>query len=292
MPRSFAAAIALLTIGLLLPVAAQQPPAQPPPAQQQAPQPRPDDPPHETFFYKNGPLELEGYFFKPAGAGPFPLVVYNHGSRANQERLEWPVYYIARLVVPAGYALLVPERRGYGKSEGKTFTEDIGADERGQRFVDRLVLEAADVNAAVDYAKKTFPIDPKRIVMQGYSFGGIVTTLAAAKSTSLRAIVNQAPGALNWDKSAELRTALTAAAKKIRVPMICMAAENDLTTESARVICATAKAAGAAAEVRIYPPFTHPTNPNPRAPGHALFAPIGVDIWKQDLLDFLAKQAR
>jgi len=292
MPRSFPAVFAVLTVVMMLPGAAQQPPAPQPPPAQQAPQPRPDDPPHETFVYKNGTLELEAYFFKPTGAGPFPLVVYNHGSRAGQERVEWPVYYMARLLVPAGYALLVPERRGYGKSDGKTFTEDIGPDERGQRFVDRLALEAADVNAALDYAKKTFPIDPKRIVMQGYSFGGIVTTLAAAKSTSLRAVVNQAPGALNWDKSQELRTALTEAAKKIRVPMICMAAENDMTTESARVICATAKAAGAAAEVKIYPPFTHPTNPNPRAPGHALFASVGVDIWKQDLLDFLAKQTR
>jgi hypothetical protein len=71
-----------------------------------------------------------------------------------------------------------------------------------------------------------------------------------------------------------------------------MAAANDLTTENARVICDTARAAGASAEVKIYPPFTHPTNPNPRAPGHALFAAIGVDIWKQDLLDFLATHAR
>jgi dienelactone hydrolase len=292
MPRPVVTTIVLLTVWTISPGGAQPPAAPPQSAQQQAPQPRPDDPPHETLFYQNGSLKLEAYFFKPAGAGPFPLVVYNHGSRANQERLEWPVYFIARILVPAGYAVLVPERRGYGQSAGTTFTEEIGADERGQRFVDRLAQEATDISAAIDYAKAKLPIDPKRIVMQGYSFGGIVTTLAAARSTSLRAVVNQAPGALNWDKSPELRAELTAAAKTIRVPMICMAAENDLTTESARVICATAKAAGAAAETKIYPPFVHPTNPNPRAPGHALFAPIGVDIWKHDLLDFLAKHTR
>ena len=32
--------------------------------------------------------------------------------------MEWPVFFIARMLVPAGYAVLVPERRGYGKSEG------------------------------------------------------------------------------------------------------------------------------------------------------------------------------
>jgi dienelactone hydrolase len=258
------------------------------PAQQQPP-PRPDDPAYSTIFYRNGQLRLEAYFYKPAGDGPFPLIVYNHGSRANQERVEWPVLFIARVMVPAGYAVLVPERRGYGKSDGKTFTEDIGPNERGRRFVDRMISEASDINAAIEYAKASLPIDGRRVVSMGYSFGGIVTTMAAARGSGLAAVVNQAPGALNWAKSAELRAELTASAQKIRVPMWCGAAENDATTENARVICATAQAAGAATELKIYPPFVHPTNPNPRAPGHALFAPIGVDVWKQDVLEFLRR---
>lgn len=274
--RSLSFAIAVLVAN---PAAAQQ---QPPPA-------RPGDPAYSTIFYRNGTLRLEAYFFKPAGDGPFPLVVYNHGSRANEERVEWPVLFIARVMVPAGYAVLVPERRGYGQSEGKTFTEEIGPNERGQRFVDRMIAEASDINAAIDYARVSLPVDARRVVMMGYSFGGIVATMAAARTSGIAAVVNQAPGALNWQKSAELRAELTASAKKIRVPMWCGAAENDATTENARVICATAKAAGAATELKIYPPFVHPTNPNPRAPGHALFAPIGVDVWKQDVLEFLAR---
>src|SRR5689334_469337 len=84
---------------------------------------RAQDPTYATVFYRNGPLKLEAYFYKPEGSGPFPLVVYNHGSRANAEHEEWPVLFIARILVPAGYAVLVPERRGYGTSEGATFTE-------------------------------------------------------------------------------------------------------------------------------------------------------------------------
>src|SRR5258706_15812536 len=83
----------------------------------QAPSP-PPAPPHETFFYTHDGLRLEAYFYRPAGDGPFPLVVYNHGSRAGEERSEWPVGFIGRLLLPEGYAVLVPERRGYGKSEG------------------------------------------------------------------------------------------------------------------------------------------------------------------------------
>jgi dienelactone hydrolase len=259
------------------------------PAAGQAPQPPPADPPHSTIFYRNGNLNLEAYFYTPSGPGPFPLVVYNHGSRANQEKVEWPALYIARVLVPAGYAVLVPERRGYGQSDGKTFTEDIGPDERGQRFVDRLAAEASDVNAAIAYARASLPIDTTRVAMMGYSFGGIIATIAAAGGGGLAAVVDQAPGALNWNKSAELRAELIAAAKKIRAPIWCGAAANDATTENASAICAAARSAGAEAQVKIYPPFVPPTNSNPRAPGHALFAAIGVDIWKQDVLAFLAK---
>ena len=282
----FRISLCVLAALLLFPGASRAQSSIPP--VKQAPSPRPGDPTYETLFYRNGDLNLEAYFFKPQGTGPFPLVVYNHGSRTDEERMEWPVFFIARMLVPAGYAVLVPERRGYGKSEGPTFTEDIGPAERGQRFVDRLIAEAGDVNAAVDFARTKLPINPKRIAMMGYSFGGIVTTIAAGSSRSLVAAIIQAPGALNWDKSPELRTALTASAKKIRMPIWCGVAENDATTESARVICATAKAQGAQADVKIYPPFQHPTNPNPRAPGHALFSPIGVDVWKADVLAFLA----
>src|SRR3954463_8493742 len=36
--------------------------------------------PYDTLFYTHDGLTLEAYLYKPEGAGPFPLVVYNHGS--------------------------------------------------------------------------------------------------------------------------------------------------------------------------------------------------------------------
>ena len=248
----------------------------------------PGGPQYSTVFYTHDNLELEAYFFKPAGAGPFPVVVYNHGSRAGAERLERPMLFIAQVLVPAGYAVIVPERRGYGKSEGKTFDEEIGG-ERGARFLGRQQAEAGDVLAAVEYAKVNLPIDKKRIALMGYSFGGIVTTLAASRSGDFVAVVNQAPGALNWNRSADLRDALLAAARKIRVPMICMAAKNDATTDNVTRICGEAKSHGDSAEVTIYPPFSNQEAQVPDAPGHALFSRFGVEIWKKDVLAFLAK---
>jgi len=55
----------------------------------QTPSP-PPGPPHETFFYAHDGLRLQAHFYRPAGEGPYPLVVYNHGSALpGQERVEW-----------------------------------------------------------------------------------------------------------------------------------------------------------------------------------------------------------
>ncbi|HEX2455274.1 MAG TPA: alpha/beta fold hydrolase [Vicinamibacterales bacterium] len=251
--------------------------------------PAPPNPPHETFFYTSDGLRLEAYLYKPEGPGPFPLVVYNHGSRAGEERTERPIAFIARLLLPAGYAVLVPERRGYGKSEGKTFVEEIGND-RGPRFVARLDAEAKDALAAVDAVahQPGSSIDVTRVAIMGWSFGGIVTTLAASGTDRFRVAIIQAPGALNWDRSPDLRSALTAAARKIRVPSACAVAKNDLTTESARSICETIKKNGTVTDLRIYGPFTPTQPPAGIPPGHLIFGPEGVSIWSEDALTFLA----
>ncbi len=261
-------------------------------AEAQAPVTPPSPLPYETIFYSHDGLKLEAYLYRPGGTGPFPLIVYNHGSApAGEESKEWPAPYIARLFVPAGYAVLVPERRGYGKSEGPAFSAEIGAD-RGPRFVQRQIADAGDVNAALEYvlaSPVSASLDKRRIAIMGYSFGGIVTTLAASRSDRYVAVILQAPGALNWDRSDPMRKELLASAARIRVPASCSVAENDATTESARQLCAAAQAAGARTTLRIYPPFTgggeRPGNP----PGHALFGVRGVDVWKDDVLRFLSE---
>src|SRR5689334_1716957 len=38
------------------------------------------NPAAETVTFTNGTLQLHGLLYKPKGAGPFPAVLYNHGS--------------------------------------------------------------------------------------------------------------------------------------------------------------------------------------------------------------------
>jgi dienelactone hydrolase len=252
--------------------------------------PRPPAP--TTLFYTRDGLRLESYLYLPARQGPVPLVLYNHGSRAGAERAERPFPWIARFLTAAGYAVLVPERRGYGKSEGATFTEDIGAD-RGARFIARLQSETDDALAALDdvLATNGSRIESRKTAIMGWSFGGIVSVLGAARGERFMAVVTQAPGALNWDRVPALREALLDAAGRLRMPVQCSVAENDATTESAKQICAKAKAAGASTSLKVYPAFT-PRQPSDTPPGHLLFGAEGVELWEKDVLTFLETALR
>jgi len=58
--------------------------------------------------FESGSLRLQGFLYRPSGAGPFPAIVFNHGSEA----LPGPKRGQAAFYVPRGFALFVPHRRG------------------------------------------------------------------------------------------------------------------------------------------------------------------------------------
>lgn len=243
---------------------------------------------YETVFYPNGKLKMEAYLYKPEGAGPFPVVIYNHGSRTQGEREERPFAYVGSMLKATGYLVVVPERRGYGKSDGLTFGEAVGED-RGPRFVARVQEETDDVLAAAEFVKTLPYADSARIGVMGWSFGGIISVFAASRSSAFRVVVDQAGAALTWDRSPEMQKALKEAAGKILVPLLGMVAENDRTTESVRVVVREAKAHGVATKLVVYPAFAPSENPGPVAPGHMIFGKEGLRIWEADVKEFLGK---
>ena len=242
---------------------------------------------YETTFYQSGKLKIEAYVFKPEGAGPFPVVIYNHGSRPRHEREERPFAYVGEMLTRSGYVVVVPERRGYGKSDGATFYETVGED-RGPRFVARVQEETDDMLAAVDFVKTLSYADAKRMAVMGWSFGGIVSVFGASRSTAFRAVVDQAGAALTWDHSPAMQAALKEAAGKIRIPLLGMVAKNDRTTQSVKAVVHEAEKHGVTAKFIEYPEFK-PQDAGGVAPGHMVFGREGWRIWEADVGEFLAK---
>src|SRR5262245_289617 len=173
---------------------------------------------YQDFFYPSGNLRIQAYLYKPDGEGPFPAVIYNHGSRDGRERTPSPFPHIGAMLTRAGYVVLVPERRGYGKSDGDTWREEVGRDQ--SRLIPRLEGETDDVMAGLDYLRKVPHVDAKRIAVMGWSFGGVVTMFAAARGTVFLAAIDQAGGALTWDGNSYMRGALVAAAEKSTTPTL------------------------------------------------------------------------
>ena len=259
-------------------------------------QPVAESQPYTEVFYSSGALRIQAYLYRPAGTGPFPLVIYNHGSRENRERESWPFSYVGRALLQNRYAVLVPERRGYGRSDGATYSEEMrqgigryAALSESPRFVGRLQAESDDVLAALDFIRTLPFVDQSRLGIMGWSFGGIVTMFTISRSDAFRAAVDQAGGALTWDGSAALREALVAAARRARPPVLLMVAQNDHTTASITTLAGVLKVQSPATEVIIYPPFIPSRNPRNAAPGHLIFSEQGSVIWENDVRTFFAK---
>src|SRR5947208_15837198 len=73
---------------------------------------------YETTFYPSGKFKIEAYVYKPEGTGPFPVVIYNHGTRGGHEREEAPLVYGGQMLTDRGVVVMVPEPHGHGKGDG------------------------------------------------------------------------------------------------------------------------------------------------------------------------------
>src|SRR5262245_39693155 len=75
-------------------------------------QERPSAPSKERVTFKSDGLTLVGFLFKPDGPGPFPGLIWNHGSEKNPGAIR-QFDAVAAIFVRAGYVVFAPVRRGH-----------------------------------------------------------------------------------------------------------------------------------------------------------------------------------
>jgi len=182
----------------------------------------------ETVVVPSGNLRLKAFFWKPDGSGPFPTVLFNHGSGGADadHTAGLPTTEAAEKLAPLflkhGYAFFYLCRRGQGLSADQgPFIQDLLQQEeaaKGKEARQHLQFLLAttdhldDLMAALSFLKTAPAIDAKRIAIIGNSFGGQITLLAIERDYSVRAAVTFAAAAGSWQRSAELRDRLRAAA--------------------------------------------------------------------------------
>ena len=243
----------------------------------------------ERVSYTSGDLTLVGFVYKPDGAGPFPTLVWNHGSEKNPGG--GPQFdSVAAIFVPAGYVVFAPTRRGHGSSEGVYIVDRLnvlrGAGDmsgRGRLMVRLLDTEQLDDQiAGLSYAKRLAFVDTNRLVVAGCSFGGIQTLLAAERGLGFKAAMPISPAAQTWDANAVMQDRLIAAVRKIDIPVLLIQPPKDPSLAPARVLGEEAKKAGKQAfTARIYPP----TMPD-RQQAHCFGGARGMHNWAAEAVKF------
>ena len=108
-------------------------------------------------------LEVPAYLYRPQGEGPTPLVVYFHGGPESQFRPGFSplIQYMLHL----GFSVVAPNFRGStGYGRRYTHLDDV------YNRMDTV----KDSAAAVAEAQRLIPVDPKKIVAMGGSYGGFM----------------------------------------------------------------------------------------------------------------------
>ena len=191
-----------------------------------------------TYKARDGET-INGYVTIPNGEGPFPLVVMPHGGPYVSETVdrfdEW-----SQMLANNGYMVLQPQYRGSQKY-GLDFYKSafINGSEAGRAMQD-------DKDDGALYLVKQGLVDPNRMAMFGWSYGGYAALIAASREEQIYQCVIAGAAVTDPDMqmdyyryriegSAKIEQLTTwdgaispiKEVKKINVPMLVVHGDND-----------------------------------------------------------------
>jgi len=251
----------------------------------------------QVVTFPSGSLRLTAYLWTPPGPGPFPAVLFNHGSggatadvTAGMQITE-AADILAPFFLKHGYAFLYPFRRGHGPSADQApFMQDVlhreeeakGKEARQHLQFTLLTTEQLDdVMAALAFLKSAPRIDSHRIAVAGHSFGGQLTLLAAERDPTIRAAVTFAAAANSWERSPELRARFLSALSKTNAATMLTHAENDYGTTAGRAMADELERLHKPHLLKIYPAVG--LTPDD---GHGMLYE-DIPAWEEDVFKFL-----
>lgn len=185
--------------------------------------------------------------------------------------------------------VVVPVRRGYGKSDGPV-QEDYGSCE-GPNFHSAGLSSANDIQGVLGQMAREPYVDAQRIVVVGQSAGGWASLAIAARNVpGVIGIVNFAGGrgSLAAGQNCAPERLVEGAGRygaTARIPALWIYTENDsyIGPDLSRQMVEAFRAAGGSAAYRLLPPFGKD--------GHSLFTdPAGMDRWVPLVSEFLRSQ--
>lgn len=145
----------------------------------------------ESLRWRSDDFEVQGWLMYPVNYDPakkYPLVVSIHGGPASSKKPAWPGFFDMSTLSSQGYFVFFPNPRG-SFGQGAAFAaaniKDFGAG------------DLRDILLGLDQEMKVLPIDPNRLGIAGWSYGGYMTMWAVTQTRRFKAAVAGA-GISNW----------------------------------------------------------------------------------------------
>jgi dipeptidyl aminopeptidase/acylaminoacyl peptidase len=146
-----------------------------------------------SLTWKSDSFHVQGWLMLPKDYDPakkYPLIVEVHGGPAAAVEAHWGSNggLNANAFSALGYFVLLPNPRG-SFGEGEAFTQ---ANRKDFGYGD-----LRDILTGVDAVVAKYPVDPNRVGLTGWSYGGFMTMFAVTQTDRFKAAVSGA-GIANW----------------------------------------------------------------------------------------------
>jgi dienelactone hydrolase len=122
--------------------------------------------------------------YRPAGHGPYPILVLNHGRAVTEKRASqgrWHPEAAARYFVAKGFVVLAPTRVGYWETYGDFDPESSGAC-NAMRVEPASQAVSDQVLADLAFAKVLSYADTSRWLVAGQSVGGFASVATVGRN--------------------------------------------------------------------------------------------------------------
>ena len=241
-------------------------------------------------------VKLATITYKPPGNGPFPTLIFHHGSTGGGRdpalfARPYDPKALAGWFTARGWAVILPSRRGRGGSEG-TYDEGFAPD-RAQGYSCEPTLALAGADRALRDIDAITPVllaqpfvDRDRVAIGGQSRGGILSVAWSGRQPAVpRAVVNFVGGWVSkrcWS-SDEVNASLFRRGSVFDRPTIWLYGDKDpyYSLRHSRMNFAAFQAAGGKGAFHDYVPPEGLT-------GHQIAA--APELWTEALEAYLAGQ--
>jgi dipeptidyl aminopeptidase/acylaminoacyl peptidase len=146
-----------------------------------------------SLTWKSDKFDVQGWLTLPKDYDPakkYPLIVVVHGGPASATVSRWGGGFGHGVAAfsALGYFVLQPNPRG-SLGQGEEFTQ---ANRKDFGYGD-----LRDILAGVDAVEAAYPVDPNRVGLTGWSYGGFMAMFAVTQTKRFKAAVAGA-GISNW----------------------------------------------------------------------------------------------